>query len=93
MMNSETTGPTFQTGMIRTGAALIGGGLMLAAAGSAMAAIAVMRGVAAWARQREVSPTALAAGRFDQVRHATVAGAHAWREHAASTNGNRTPAR
>lgn len=92
-MNSETTGLPLQTGMIRVGAALIGGGLMLATAGMGLTAIAVTRGVALWARQREISPTAVAAGKFDQVRHATIAGANAWREHAAAANGDRAPAR
>ncbi|MEY9887740.1 hypothetical protein ABIA35_006873 [Catenulispora sp. MAP12-49] len=93
MTNSEMTGLPFQTGMIRAGAALIGGGLMIATAGMGITAIAVTRGVAAWARRREVSPGALAAGKFDQVRHATLAGAHAWREHADSANGHRAHAR
>lgn len=93
MTNSEMTAPAFQTGMVRVGAALIGGGLMMATAGMALSAVAVTRAVAAWARQRDVSPTALAADKFDQVRHATLAGAHAWREHADSANGHRAHAR
>ncbi|NUR61701.1 MAG: hypothetical protein HOV87_24030 [Catenulispora sp.] len=93
MTNSQTTGPAFPTGMVRAGAALIGGGLMIAASGMALTAVAVTRAVAAWARQREVSPTALAADKFDQVRHATLAGAHAWREHAASASDHRAHAR
>jgi hypothetical protein len=92
MTRSDTAEPTFQIGMIKTGAALIGSGLMLAAAGMALAAVAVTRGAAAWARQREVSPTALAADKLDQVRHATLAGAHAWREHADSPDGHRAHA-
>jgi hypothetical protein len=94
MMHSDMDEPIFRTGMIKTGAALVGGGLMLAATGMALAAVAVTRGAAAWARQREVSPTAMAADRLEQIRHATLAGAHAWREHtAASTDGHRAPAR
>lgn len=83
MTHSDTAGPVFQTGMIKTGAALIGGGLMLASVGMALTAVAATRGAAAWARKREVSPAALAADRLDRARHATIAGAHAWREHAA----------
>ena len=94
MTHSHTTEQTLQTGMIKTGAALIGGGLMLAAVGMALAAAAVTHGAAAWARQRDVSPAALAADKLDQVRHATIAGAHAWREHAAaSSNGHSAHAR
>jgi hypothetical protein len=93
MTDSKTAGPTLQTGMIKTGAALIGGGLMLAAAGMALAAVAVTRGATAWTRQREISPAALAAEKFDQMRHATIAGAHAWREHAESAGGHRAHVR
>ncbi|NUP47405.1 MAG: hypothetical protein HOW97_08830 [Catenulispora sp.] len=94
MTHSTTAEPTLQTGMIKTGAALMGGGLMLAAAGMALTAITVIRGATAWARQHEVSPTTLAADKFEQVRHATLAGAHAWREHAAdSGDAHRTHAR
>lgn len=93
MTNSEMTGPAFQSGMVKAGTALIGSGLMIATAGMALTAVAVTRAVAAWARQRDVSPTALAADRLDRVRHATLAGAHAWREHAGSPNGHRAPVR
>jgi hypothetical protein len=92
MVRSDTTMPMFQTSMIKTGAALAGGGLMVAAVGMALAAVAVTRGAAAWARQREVSPAALAAEKLDRARHATLAGAHAWHEYAAA-NGHRAHAR
>lgn len=94
MMHSDTAEPAFQTGMIKTGAALVGGGLMLASVGMALATVAMTRGAAAWARQRDISPTALAADKLDRVRHATLAGAHAWHEHTAdSGNGHPTHAR
>jgi hypothetical protein len=93
MMRSDTAMPTFQTSMIKTGAALAGGGLMVAAVGMALAAVAVTRGAAAWARQREVSPAALAADKLDRARHATLAGARAWHEYAGSANGHRAHAR
>lgn len=88
MMHSDSAGPTFQTGMIKTGAALVGSGLMVAAVGMAIAAVAVTRGAAAWARQRDVSPAALAADKLDRVRHATLAGAHAWQEYVAHSGGD-----
>lgn len=88
MMNSDMAEPTFRTGMIKAGAALLGGGLMLASVGMAITAVAVTRGAAAWARQRDVSPAALAAGKLEQMRHATLAGANAWREHADVANGH-----
>jgi hypothetical protein len=82
MSYSETTGSVFNTGMIKVGAAVTGGGLLVAAMGTGLVAIAVMRGAMAWTRQREISPGALAAARFGQARHASVAGVRAWREHA-----------
>lgn len=88
MMHSDMAEPAFHTGMIKAGAALLGGGLMLASVGMALTAVAVTRGAAAWARQREISPAALAADKLEQARHATIAGAHAWREHAAMANGH-----
>lgn len=81
MSNSETTGSIFNTGMIKVGAAVTGTGLMVAALGTGLVAVAVMRGAMAWTRQREISPGALAAARFDQARHASLAGVRAWREH------------
>lgn len=94
MMRSDMAMPTFQTRMLKTGAALAGAGLTVAAFGMALAAVAVTRAAAAWARQREVSPAALAAEKLDRARHATLAGAHAWHEYAAdSANGHRAHAR
>lgn len=92
-MHSDMAERTFQTGLIKTGAALVGGGLMVASVGMALTAVAVTRGAAAWARQHEISPTALAADKLEQARHATIAGAHAWREHAAMANGHHARAR
>ena len=92
MTHSENAGPVFQTGMMRAGTALIGGGLMIASVGMAMTAVAMTRAMAAWARQRDFSPAALAAEKLEQMRHATLAGAHAWREHA-STNGQHAHSR
>ena len=93
MTHSDSEGLAFHTGMIKTGAALVGGGLMLASVGMALAGAAIARGAAAWARQREVSPRALAADQIDRVRQATLAGAHAWQEHAHSANGHHSHAR
>lgn len=86
MNRSQTSESTFNTGMIKAGAAVTGGGLMVAAVGMAITSLAVIRGAMAWSRQREISPGALAAARLDQARHASMAGMHAWREH---TAGNR----
>jgi hypothetical protein len=88
MMDSQTAQTMFPIGVIKTGATLMGGGLLIAAVGMTMTAVAVMRRTAAWARQREVSPTALAADQLGRVRHATLAGAHAWHEYADSANGH-----
>ena len=92
-MRSDTAESTFQIGVIKAGAALIGGGLMIASLGMAITAVAVTRAAAMWARQREISPSALAAGKLEQVRHATMAGAQAWREHADVANGHHARSR
>jgi len=75
--------------MIKVGAALTGGGLMLATMGMALAAIATMRGARAWTRQRGISPAAAALAKVEQAKHASIAGLHAWREHVgAETSGH-----
>ena len=84
MTNSQTSESLFNTGMIKAGAAVTGSGLMVAAVGMALTSVAVIRGAMAWSRQRDVSPAAMAAARLDRARHASVAGVHAWREHAAA---------
>lgn len=93
MKNSQAAGPQFNTGMIKTGTALTGGGLMLATVGMALTAIAVARGTMAWSRERNVAPTAMAAEQFGHLRHATAAGMHAWQEHAAAAGNGRTHGR
>lgn len=94
MNRSDLAGPVLQTGMFKAGAGLIGGGLMLASVGMALTGVAVTRAAAAWARQRDVSPRAMAADQLERMREATLAGAHAWHEHTAhSTNGHRSPVR
>jgi hypothetical protein len=76
--------------MIKAGAALTGGGMMIATMGMAITAIAMIRGAMAWSRQRGISPAGVAAARMGQARHATMAGMHAWHEHAgAGANGQR----
>jgi hypothetical protein len=76
------------TRLLKAGAALAGTGLMLVTVGAGIAGFAVTRAARVWMQQHEVSPTALAADKARQVRHATTAGAQAWREHAqAAANG------
>lgn len=65
--------------LLKTGAVLAGTGLLMATAGTALAGLALSRAARDWMRQHEVSPTALAADKVRQVRHATTTGAHAWR--------------
>ncbi|GAA1960245.1 hypothetical protein [Catenulispora subtropica] len=70
------------TRMLRAGAALAGAGMMVAAVGMALTAVAVARSLRTWTKQHDISPTALAAARLEQARHASIAGLHAWHEHA-----------
>lgn len=75
--------------MMRAGAALTGVGLMTATAGASMMGLALSRAARQWFKQREVSPTTMAADRMRQARHASKAGAAAWRDYqmAAANNG------
>jgi hypothetical protein len=77
--------------MIKAGAALAGVGMMIAATGMALVAAAATRGAMVWAKQRDISPGALAAARLEQARHASIAGMHAWREHAGAGAGMNGP--
>jgi hypothetical protein len=74
--------------LVKVGAVLAGAGMMLATAGTGLLGLALSRAAREWMRQREVSPTALAAGKMRQARHASVAGAHAWKNYpVAASNG------
>ena len=78
------------TRLLKTGAAIAGAGLVLATAGAGLAGLAATRGARDWMRRHDVSPTALATDKARQIRHATVAGATAWRGYpqvAAAANG------
>lgn len=86
----EATLSVPDTRMIKVGAALTGGGLMLATLGMTLAAISALRGAMLWSRQRGISPATAAAVKMEQAKHASIAGMHAWREHAgATTDGHR----
>lgn len=65
--------------MIKTGAALTGGGLMVAAVGMGLAAVALARSAMIWSKQHDAA--AVLAAKLEQAKHASAAGVHAWREH------------
>ena len=67
------------TRLLKTGAAIAGAGLVLATVGAGLAGLAVTRGARDWMQRHDVSPAALASEKARQIRHATVAGAAAWR--------------
>jgi len=67
--------------MVKAGAMLAGAGMMLATAGTGLVGLAMTRAMRQWMSQREVSPSAMAAERMRQARHASMAGAHAWRSY------------
>src|SRR5258708_5361700 len=78
MTNSETARFILDTRMIKTGVALTSAGLLLATAGMGLASAALTRAARDWMRQRDISPSAAAAAKLRQARHASVAGTHAW---------------
>jgi len=82
-MHTHAAESTSTTRMLKTGAALTGGGMMVAAVGMAMSAVAVTRSIMAWTKEHDISPSAIAAAKMEQAKHASIAGMHAWREHAA----------
>ena len=89
-MTDSAASFVLDTRLLRAGAVLAGAGLALAAVGAGIAGFAVTRAARTWMRQHEVSPTAIAADKARQVRHATTAGAQAWRGYpqvAGATNG------
>jgi hypothetical protein len=81
MSNSPAAPFVLDTRLLKAGAALASAGLLLATVGMGIAGLTVRRAARDWLAQHEVSPSALAAEKVRQVRHATTAGAHAWREY------------
>ncbi|HEU5333084.1 MAG TPA: hypothetical protein VFU73_09975 [Actinocrinis sp.] len=81
MTDSSAASFVVNTSLLRAGAVLAGAGLALATVGAGIAGFAISRAAREWMQQREVSPTAIAAEKARQVRHATTAGAEAWRRY------------
>jgi hypothetical protein len=76
--SEETAELVLDTTMIKTGAILTSAGMLLATVGIGLAGAAVARLARDWMRQNDFSPAAKASAKLHQVRHATMAGAHAW---------------
>lgn len=89
MTNSGNAALTLDTRTLKAGAVLASAGLMLATVGTGLIGLALTRATREWMRRRETSPTAAAANAVRQARHATSAGAHAWRDYqSAGVNGH-----
>jgi hypothetical protein len=65
--------------LLRSGAALVSVGLLLATAGSALIGIATAKAARSWVRQLDRSPGATAAATYHQAKSASAAGWEAWR--------------
>jgi hypothetical protein len=79
-MRNARTEFLVDTRMLKAGLAVAGAGFLLAAAGTGLAGLALTRAARDWLNRSEVSPSTMAADMMRQARHATMAGAQAWRE-------------
>ena len=70
--------PTFRSGLLITGGALIGAGALIALAGMAVGGSHVVLATRQWIREMEVPPGELAKIKWAQARTAAAAGAAAW---------------
>ena len=70
--------PQFRTGLLITGAALVGAGAFIAAAGLAVGGSHLLSATRRWVREMEVPPSELAKLRWAQAKAAASAGAAAW---------------
>jgi len=81
MNNSEEAAFMLDFRMIKIGAIVAGVGMMVAAAGTGLVGMALTSATREWMRRKEVSPSTMAADRVRQARHASMAGAQAWRNY------------
>jgi hypothetical protein len=75
---SSTGGLQLRSGPLITGAALIGGGVMLALAGLAVGGAHLLAATRRWVDEMEVPPSELARLKWAQAKAAAAAGAGAW---------------
>jgi hypothetical protein len=78
------SGPSFNVDrrMLALGAVLTGTGALLALVGTAIAGTALATAGRGWVQQMDVPPGELAARTLRQAKHASRAGAEAWRAQA-----------
>jgi hypothetical protein len=70
--------PQFRTGLLITGAALVGAGTVLALAGFAVSGSHLLSATRRWAREMEPPPRELAKLQWAKARTAAATGAAAW---------------
>ncbi len=70
--------PTFRSGLLITGGALIGAGALIALAGLVVGGSHVALATRQWIREMDVPPSELAKIKWAQARTAAAAGAAAW---------------
>lgn len=93
MKNSEEAAFMLDFRMVKMGAIVAGVGMMVAAAGTGLVGMALSRATREWMRRKEVSPGTMAADRMRQARHASMAGAQAWRDYQMTGSANGASAR
>jgi hypothetical protein len=70
--------PTFKSGLLITGGALVAAGAMIALAGLAVGGSHVVSATRRWIQEMEVPPSELAKIKWAQARSAAAAGTAAW---------------
>ena len=84
---SSTSGLQLRSGPLITGAALIGGGVMLALAGLAVGGTHLFSATRRWIQQMEVPPSEQARIKWAQAKTAAAAGAAAWQNGTSAREG------
>jgi membrane protein implicated in regulation of membrane protease activity len=75
---SSTSGLKLRSGPLIVGAALLGGGVMLALAGLAVGSAHLLSATRRWVDEMDVPPSELAKLKWAQAKAAAAAGAGAW---------------
>lgn len=70
--------PTFNSGLLITGGALVAAGVMIALAGLAVGSLHMVSATRRWIQEMEVPPSELAKIKWAQARSAAAAGTAAW---------------
>jgi hypothetical protein len=77
-MSGKQNGPQYEAAPLITGAAMVGGGILIALVGLAIGGGHLVTATRRWVNEMEVPPSELARLKWTQARAAYAAGASAW---------------